>query len=114
MFNKWKILDNVPHSVLFQIKSIQICELSCDIRVFCYSAPNEECGEIPVAFVVRRQETALSEQDVINYVAAQVRLSASKGVLTYWKRNMFSTCGDRGTNVMFFVFCLNRLRRTGR
>lgn len=39
-----------------------------------YSAPNEECGEIPVAFVVRRQETTLSEQDVISYVAAQVRL----------------------------------------
>uniref|UniRef100_A0A0D3A496 4-coumarate--CoA ligase n=1 Tax=Brassica oleracea var. oleracea TaxID=109376 RepID=A0A0D3A496_BRAOL len=36
------------------------------------AAPNEECGEIPVAFVVRRQETTLSEQDVINYVAAQV------------------------------------------
>ncbi|KAH0941346.1 hypothetical protein HID58_000983 [Brassica napus] len=36
------------------------------------AAPNEECGEIPVAFVVRRQETTLSEQDVISYVAAQV------------------------------------------
>ncbi|XP_010449426.1 PREDICTED: 4-coumarate--CoA ligase-like 6 [Camelina sativa] len=36
------------------------------------AAPNEECGEIPVAFVVRRKEAALSEQDVISYVAAQV------------------------------------------
>ncbi|CAH8345892.1 unnamed protein product [Eruca vesicaria subsp. sativa] len=36
------------------------------------AAPSEECGEIPVAFVVRRQETTLSEQDVISYVAAQV------------------------------------------
>ncbi|CAH2078575.1 unnamed protein product [Thlaspi arvense] len=35
-------------------------------------APDEECGEIPVAFVVRSQETTLSEQDVISYVAAQV------------------------------------------
>uniref|UniRef100_A0A1J3F3W2 4-coumarate--CoA ligase n=1 Tax=Noccaea caerulescens TaxID=107243 RepID=A0A1J3F3W2_NOCCA len=36
------------------------------------AAPNEECGEIPVAFVVRRQETTLTEEDVISYVAAQV------------------------------------------
>ncbi|KAG7621023.1 AMP-dependent synthetase/ligase [Arabidopsis suecica] len=36
------------------------------------AAPNEECGEIPVAFVVRRQETTLSEEDVISYVASQV------------------------------------------
>ncbi|CAN8274529.1 unnamed protein product [Cochlearia groenlandica] len=36
------------------------------------AAPSEECGEIPVAFVVRRQDTTLSEQDVISYVAAQV------------------------------------------
>ncbi|KFK28573.1 hypothetical protein AALP_AA7G013900 [Arabis alpina] len=36
------------------------------------AAPNEECGEIPVAFVVRKQGTTLSEQDVISYVAAQV------------------------------------------
>ncbi|XP_010518843.1 PREDICTED: 4-coumarate--CoA ligase-like 6 isoform X2 [Tarenaya hassleriana] len=33
---------------------------------------HEECGEIPVAFVVRRPETTVSEQDVINYVGAQV------------------------------------------
>ncbi|KAJ0239250.1 4-coumarate--CoA ligase-like 6 [Hirschfeldia incana] len=36
------------------------------------AAPSEECGEIPVAFVVRKQETTLSEEDVISYVAAQV------------------------------------------
>lgn len=70
----------MSHTVCYLLKSsTQICELCCDIRVFNNSAPNEECGEIPVAFVVRRQETTLSEQDVINYVAAQVRVCDSKG-----------------------------------
>ncbi|XP_024031287.1 4-coumarate--CoA ligase-like 6 [Morus notabilis] len=34
--------------------------------------PDEECGEIPVAFVVRKQGSKLSHKDVMDYVASQV------------------------------------------
>lgn len=36
------------------------------------AAKEEEVGEVPVAFVVRKQESMLSSADVINYVAQQV------------------------------------------
>ncbi|KAI3833037.1 hypothetical protein MKX03_021315 [Papaver bracteatum] len=42
-----------------------------DVAVTAYNV-NEEVGEVPVAFVVRRLGSELSEDDVINFVAAQV------------------------------------------
>ncbi|KAL5550875.1 hypothetical protein UlMin_001051 [Ulmus minor] len=36
------------------------------------AANDEDCGEIPVAFVVRKQGTSLSEEAIIDYVAQQV------------------------------------------
>ncbi|KAI3900031.1 hypothetical protein MKW98_000931 [Papaver atlanticum] len=42
-----------------------------DVAVTAYKI-NEEVGEVPVAFVVRRLGSELSEDDVINFVAAQV------------------------------------------
>ncbi|RZC48173.1 hypothetical protein C5167_041120 [Papaver somniferum] len=42
-----------------------------DVAVTAYQV-NEEVGEVPVAFVVRRLGSELSEDDVINFVAAQV------------------------------------------
>lgn len=37
-----------------------------------YSALDEESGEIPVAFVVRRVGSDISEETVMDYLAAQV------------------------------------------
>jgi hypothetical protein len=37
-----------------------------------YRAKDEEAGEIPVAFVVRKSGTALSSAQVMEYVAKQV------------------------------------------
>ncbi|KAI3833040.1 hypothetical protein MKX03_021318 [Papaver bracteatum] len=42
-----------------------------DVAVTAHKV-NEEVGEVPVAFVVRRLGSELSEDDVINFVAAQV------------------------------------------
>ncbi|KAL0554506.1 hypothetical protein IC582_008428 [Cucumis melo] len=36
------------------------------------AAKDEECGEIPVAFVVKKPGSALSQKDVVDYVAQQV------------------------------------------
>ncbi|PRQ19050.1 putative AMP-dependent synthetase/ligase, AMP-binding enzyme domain-containing protein [Rosa chinensis] len=35
-------------------------------------ATDEECGEVPVAFVVRKHDSELSQEDIMDYVARQV------------------------------------------
>ena len=37
-----------------------------------FRAKDEECGEIPVAFVVKKPGSALTQKDVVDYVAQQV------------------------------------------
>ena len=34
--------------------------------------PDDEAGQIPMAFVVRKSDSNLSEEDVINFIAKQV------------------------------------------
>ena len=34
--------------------------------------PDDEVGQIPMAFVVRKSDSNLSEEDVINFIAKQV------------------------------------------
>ncbi|GMN62762.1 hypothetical protein TIFTF001_031844 [Ficus carica] len=50
---------------------------------------DEECGEIPVAFVVRRQGSSLSHEDVMNYVARQCVLS----IKTRYKKSILLMFG---------------------
>ena len=39
--------------------------------------PDDEAGQIPMAFVVRKSNSNLSEEDVINFVAKQVNETLS-------------------------------------
>lgn len=47
-------------------------ELSYNV---CYSYPDEEAGEVPLALVVRAPYSNLDERQVIDFIAAQVPLS---------------------------------------
>ena len=51
----------------------------------CFRYPDEEAGEIPMAYIVKEPKSALSPQDVMDFVAKQV--SALLSLLT-------STCSS--------------------
>ena len=42
-----------------------------------YRAKDEEAGEVPMAFVVKRHSSLLSEDAILNYVSKQVLLLTS-------------------------------------
>jgi acyl-CoA synthetase (AMP-forming)/AMP-acid ligase II len=52
--------------------------LKCNIIFHIISAKDEETGEIPVAFVVKKVGSVLSPKHVIDYVAEQVLFSISQ------------------------------------
>lgn len=45
--------------------------------------PNEEAGELPLAFVVKQPNVELTEQDVITFVAGRFRLKLTEHYLTF-------------------------------
>lgn len=55
-----------------RILSLILNQISFCFRPSC-SARDEEAGEIPVAFVVRKDGSALSEAAVIDFVSKQVK-----------------------------------------
>ena len=55
-----------PHS--------QVLNFTFPYSIHLSSVADEDSGEIPVAFVVRKNGSSLSEETVIDYVARQVLL----------------------------------------
>ncbi|XP_074586721.1 4-coumarate--CoA ligase-like 6 [Curcuma longa] len=73
------ILDRLKETIKY--KGFQIAPADLEALLITHqevqdvavtSAKNEEAGEIPVAFVVRRSGSKLSSSDIINFVAKQV------------------------------------------
>ncbi|EEF43538.1 AMP dependent CoA ligase, putative [Ricinus communis] len=73
------IVDRLKEIIKY--KGFQIAPADLEAVLVCHpdildaavtAAIDKECGEIPVAFVVKRLESMLTQEDIINYVAVQV------------------------------------------
>lgn len=61
---------------MFIVSSEQILIETCSLFIPS-SAKDEEAGEIPVAFVVRREGSSISEAALMSYVTKQVIILAA-------------------------------------
>lgn len=65
---------------------------------------NEDCGEIPVAFVVKKKGSSLSQEAIMDYVSGQV---------CSYLFEVF-TCDKRLLNLFKISVCFGRLHHTRR
>ena len=50
-----------------------------DLPLMLHRYPDDNAGQIPMAFIVRRPESTLSESEVMEFVSKQVRYHIFKG-----------------------------------
>jgi len=67
-----RTIDQTNAAVRF-LHHVAICEMSLLYELCRY--PDEDVGQLPMAFIVRKPGSKLTEQQVMDHVAKQVRIS---------------------------------------